>query len=68
MPDSQEFFGTGRAVKVVASVDGERFTTSMLPFGKDAGVHMLPIRAAVRKAIGKESGAEVVVHLERRLS
>jgi len=32
------------------------------------GTHKLPIAAAIRKAIGKTDGDDVVVHLEQRLS
>jgi len=32
------------------------------------GTHKLPIKAAVRKAIGKNEGDTVTVHLEERLS
>jgi Domain of unknown function (DUF1905) len=31
------------------------------------GTHKLPVKADVRKAIGKEEGATVIVHLEERL-
>jgi Domain of unknown function (DUF1905) len=31
------------------------------------GTHMLPVKAAVRKAIGKEAGDTVTVRLEARL-
>jgi hypothetical protein len=32
------------------------------------GTHKLPIAAAIRKAIGKSDGDDVVVRLEQRLS
>ena len=31
------------------------------------GTHKLPIKAATRKAIGKEAGDEVLIRLEERL-
>jgi hypothetical protein len=31
------------------------------------GTHKLPVKADVRKAIGKQAGADVTVHLEERL-
>ena len=31
------------------------------------GTHMLPVKADVRKAIGKALGDEVTVHLEERI-
>jgi hypothetical protein len=31
------------------------------------GTHKLPVKADVRKALGKEAGASVTVHLQERL-
>lgn len=66
MPGSGEYFGTRRPVKVAGTIDGHPFSATFLPSGD--GTHMLPIKAAVRKLIGKESGAEVTVHLQQRFS
>lgn len=38
----------------------------MLPIGN--GVHMIPVKAAVRKAIGKGIGDEVTLVVDRRRS
>ncbi|MBO0655517.1 MULTISPECIES: DUF1905 domain-containing protein [Streptomyces] len=66
MPGSSEFFGTGRAVKVAGTVDGHAFQATMLPVGN--GVHMLPLKAALRKVLAKDQGDEITVHLEQRFS
>jgi hypothetical protein len=66
MHGSKEFFGTGRAVKVEATVDGHEVSTSFMPTGD--GEHMLPLKAQLRKKIGKVVGEDVTVRLLRRLS
>ena len=64
-PESVKFFGTGGAVKVRGTVDGVRFESSFMAMG--GGVHMLPIKTEIRRAIGKEEGQMVHVVLEERI-
>ena len=66
VPDSVEFFGTGKAVKVVATVDDQPLTLGLMPTG--SGGHMLSISAKLRKTLGKELGDDVTVHLTERLT
>ncbi len=63
--EAASFFGTHGAVKVRGKVDGEPFESSFMAMG--GGVQMLPIKADLRKAIGKEAGDSVNVELEERL-
>jgi hypothetical protein len=65
MDDVDELFGTRGLVKIRGAIDGEPFTGALMAQGD--GTHRLPVRAALRRAIGKAAGDTVHVRIDERI-
>jgi len=64
-PESAKFFGTRGLVKVSGKIEGHPFRASFMAMG--GGKHMLPVKAEVREAIGKDVGDVMTVKLDERI-
>ncbi|MFV0287480.1 MAG: DUF1905 domain-containing protein [Demequina sp.] len=65
IPDSAELFGTGRSVRVDATVDDVSLSNvGAMVTGR--GGHMISLSAKVRKALGKDIGDAVTVVVTQR--
>ncbi|MUN08043.1 DUF1905 domain-containing protein [Agromyces luteolus] len=65
IPGSAEFFGTGRSVRVDASIDDVRLE-NVGAMVTGTGGHMVSLNAKVRKALGKDVGDPVEVTVTKR--
>ena len=65
IPDSAEFFGTGKTVRVDANVD-DVVLENVGAMVTGAGGHMVSLNAKVRKALGKDVGDAVDVTITKR--
>jgi Domain of unknown function (DUF1905) len=60
-----ELFGTRGLVKIRGVIEDEPFTGALMAQGD--GTHRLPVKAGLRKRIGKEAGDTVHVRIDERI-
>jgi len=65
MDDAADLFQTRGLVKIRGAIDGQPFDGALMAQGD--GTHRLPVRATLRKAIGKEAGDTVRVRIDERI-
>lgn len=65
IPDSADFFGTGKSVRVDATID-EVTLENVGATVTGTGGHMVSLNAKVRKNLGKRIGDRVKVTIARR--
>ena len=63
--DAAELFGTRGLVKIRGEIDGEPFDGALMAQGD--GTHRLPVKASLRKTIGKQAGDIVHVRIDERI-
>jgi hypothetical protein len=63
--DVAKLFGTRGLVKIRGAIDGQPFDGALMAQGD--GTHRLPVKAALRKSIGKEAGDTVRVRIDERI-
>jgi len=61
--DAKRTFGSASHIRVKGMIDDVPFNISLMPMGD--GVHCFPVKAELRKAIGKDTGDAVNVILEQ---
>jgi Domain of unknown function (DUF1905) len=64
LPGSKDALGTGRPVRIAGTVDEVAVEATLMPMG--GGTHMLPLKQATVRALGKGDGDRVAVRIAPR--
>ncbi len=64
LPGSKDALGTGKPVRVAGTVDDVAVEATLMPMGE--GTHMLPLKQALVRALGKGDGDRVAVRIAPR--
>jgi hypothetical protein len=64
LPGSKDVLGTGKPVRVAGTVDAVAVEATLLPMG--GGTHMLPLKQAIVRALGKGDGDSIAVRIGPR--
>ena len=64
-PESVAFFGSTRSIKVKGTMDGVAFQSAFMPWGD--GTQFLPVSKKLLKALHKQPGDKIILHLEESL-
>ncbi len=67
LDDVPDLFGTRGLVKIRGAIDGESFVGARMLMAQGDGTHRLPVKAALRRTIGKEAGDTVHVQIDERI-
>jgi hypothetical protein len=65
MDDAAELFGTRGLVKIRGTIDDQPFDGALMAQGD--GTHRLPVKARLRKTVGKQAGDTVRVRIDERI-
>jgi hypothetical protein len=61
--DAKKIFGSAGYIRVIGTIDNVLLNISLMPMGE--GIHCFPVKAELRKQIGKELGDPVIVSIEK---
>lgn len=65
LPGSRDVLGTGRPVRIAGTIDEVAVEATLMPMG--GGTHMLPLKQAIVRALGKGDGDPVAVRIAPRV-